>query len=291
MALTMSRRAWLILSAPPALGLLVAGILAFTLPKYYTAEVKLVVVDQSQASLLTRLEGLSSFIPQLGLGTLSGQSNRSEAIALLKSHFLIDQFISTHQLLPVLFEEDWDSKSGRWKEEDQEDWPTSWDGYKKFVEDVLAVREDFRSGLVTVEIEWRDAQLAAEWANGLVELGNKLFRERVRQEAQLTTEFINRELERISDLEIRQSLFELLLRELSRIVVANVREDYVYRVVDPAVVRDADDFSRPKRPLLLLAGLMFGLLVSAAIYLFRFRSDVSSSGIANSESKVIDAFR
>jgi uncharacterized protein involved in exopolysaccharide biosynthesis len=44
--------------------------------------------------------------------------------------------------------------------------------------------------------------------------------------------------------------------------MASVRKDYAFRVIDPAVAADSDQFVRPQRALLIVLGVLFGAALS-----------------------------
>jgi uncharacterized protein involved in exopolysaccharide biosynthesis len=52
-------------------------------------------------------------------------------------------------------------------------------------------------------------------------------------------------------------------------MIANVREDYSFKVIDPAVPADIEDYTKPRRLLLLVGGAVMGGLggISIAVFL------------------------
>ena len=50
-------------------------------------------------------------------------------------------------------------------------------------------------------------------------------------------------------------------------MLANIREEYGFKVIDPAVVSDKDKFVRPRRILLTSLGLFVGLSIGIFIAL------------------------
>ena len=161
-------------------------------------------------------------------------------------------------MLPVLFHRDWDEEAGRWKKMDTQDIPTLEDAYELFQDEILSVSKDSESGLVTLAIEWRDRFLAAEWANALTARLNLFLRKRDIEEAQKSIEYLNAELERHSSLEIRQGIYSLIQRQVETAMLANVREEYLFRILDIAVASDEDNYIWPKPAVFVLAGFVFG---------------------------------
>ena len=52
-------------------------------------------------------------------------------------------------------------------------------------------------------------------------------------------------------------------------MLAKVRDDYAFRVIDPAVTPEEGRFVRPKRLLLLAAGIVFGAFLCVFAVLLR----------------------
>ena len=62
-------------------------------------------------------------------------------------------------------------------------------------------------------------------------------------------------------------MYAAMENQLNAVMLAKARPDYALRVVDPALVPDAREPIKPKRRLLVLAGFVFGLFLSAVIVL------------------------
>ena len=49
--------------------------------------------------------------------------------------------------------------------------------------------------------------------------------------------------------------------QMNKIIFTNVREEYAFTVIDPAVAFDVDDYVHPKRVLIVAGGRVVGVLV------------------------------
>ena len=224
----------------------------------YDIDAIVVAADVPGMEGLESLGSLASLAATVGIGNLP-KNSVNEALAVLTSRTLIGSFITTTQLKPKLFRDDWDSESGAWRTGLLRTPPTDVDAYEYFMEEVLDVRNDPISGLVTIRVTWRDPDEAAAWANELVDLLNAEMRRKAIKDADDMMRFLEQELAKTQHVSIRQSIFGLLESQLNAKAVANVREEFALRFVDRAVSKDEKNFDHPR------IGLLAVLVVFAAV--------------------------
>jgi uncharacterized protein involved in exopolysaccharide biosynthesis len=208
--------------------------------------------------------GLAAFIGAANL--MSDGTRTTEALAVLRSRAFTLKFIQDENLMQVLFADRWDAQNKRWLNPERP--PTLEDAYRKFDSDVRRVIDDEETGLVRLEIYWTSPSLAARWANLLVERLNSQMRASAIAEAKASLGYLDRELQKANVVEMRQVLFGLVETQTKREMLANVEREFVFTVVDPAMVPDIDKHVKPKRPFIALAGVMLGLIVGCLISLF-----------------------
>jgi uncharacterized protein involved in exopolysaccharide biosynthesis len=261
---------WIVLTSTLVIAAIIGAHALFIARPLYSATVlmsPLNLNDDADAGsrIGSQLAGLVSFT---GL-TSSVGAGKDEAIALLNSRGFTQQFITDNNLLPELFASRWDKARGRWLVDSAEDIPTAEDGYVKFDNFVRKVMEDDKTGLVTLEIRWGDRIRAAEWANALVKALNKKIRENTVQEADKSIAYLNRQLLSTSELSVRQSIFGLLEKNIRKVMLASVRDDFAFRIIDPAIPSDPDKFVSPHRVLRIFVGAVVGFMLGVAVVLFR----------------------
>lgn len=259
------RHRWMMTAIVSAAGVL-ALLAAFAMSPVYRAEVLLAPASQSKG------DGVAGVLGQLGdLGSLfeayvgSGKDRTAESIATLKSRSLTGQFIAQHQLKPILFQERWESRTKTWREGARV--PTDLDAVELFDKRVRQVVVDRRTGLVTLSIEWGEPAAAAAWANALVREVNTRRREEAINEAKTSIAYLQRQLARNSAMEIQQAIYRLIEAQTKTMTVAATREEYAFRVIDPAVVPETR--IRPKRALMVLGGLVVGGVIAFFVVLLR----------------------
>lgn len=251
--------------------ILMAGVGAsFLMTPIYRIEVLLAPVDDTQnkglSALAGQFGGLASFA---GVDLGSSNTFKDEAIALLKSRQFTEEFIRDRQLLPILFYKKWDSGPKRWKSEDPDDIPTMWDANELFAEKIRSVHEDKKTGLITLALEWIDPGQAVDWAEDLVKRINERMRQRAIAEAQNSLRYLNEELKRTSATEIQQAIYGLIEAQTKTMMLANVRDEYAFKVIDPPAVPDPDEYEKPNRPVIAALSLMLGLFAGVLVGIWR----------------------
>lgn len=265
------RGKWLWITGTSVLCAVLLGIYSLRLPKIYAAESLVSIVEDpatggSSASGAARLGAIASAV---GVNLSGSEGHRAEYIALLSSRRLIADLITSNNLLVVLYASRWDDVMHSWKKVwYSSDAPTIDSAINYFRTKILEVAEDKRTGLVSIKIEWRDSQQAARWTNLLVTMVNDYVRKTTISEANRTIDFLNKELIRTTEIQVRDSIYRLMETNLSRIALANVQEQYALKNLDPARPADLNQNIRPRPLLAFIGGLMLGLLASVGIFLW-----------------------
>ncbi len=258
------RRWWLLLSIAVSLAGVTA--LAFLTTPIYRASVVMVPAFPSGGtgllgSALGQLNGLASLV---GVNVNTMDSQTEEALAVLQSRSFTEQFIVEKKLMPVLFADKWDSARDGWRGKP----PTLARAFRYFDKKVRTVIEDKKTGLVTVRVDWRDGVAAAQWANELVARLNAEMRSRAINEATADLQYLRSELATSSEVEVREAINRLIETQINQRMLADVTQEYAFRVVDRALPADPTDPLWPKRTWLLVGGAVFGLLIGIFVVLF-----------------------
>jgi uncharacterized protein involved in exopolysaccharide biosynthesis len=224
--------------------------------------------------------GLASLV---GIDIGSADSLKTEAVAVLGSRAFTESFIRDLDLTRTILPDEWDEAAGRWKETDPAKIPTVSDAARVFEQQVRGVSEDRQRGLITLSIEWYDREQAADWANTLVVRLNEYMRTRAISESQTSLEYLNKEVARTEVVELRQSIYRLIESQISRIMLANVRQQYSLRVVEPALVPTLRERVRPKRALIAIVGALVGLSLGTIAVLL-----AEATGLGTTRSRVAE---
>ena len=231
---------------------------AFLAPETYKAETLLAPVEEEKAGVPSALSQFGGLATMAGI-SIPGDTDKEKVVATLKSRKFITRFLSEQNLLPILFEEQWNSDVKEWKLAPGEKTPTLVAGYEVFIGSFMAVSEDKKSGLVTLSIKWKDPETAAVWANQLVTRLNEELRERAIEESDKRIQYLNQELAKTTVQDMRKVLYGLLETEKQKAMLANVNEEFALQVIDPAVPPEQRE--KPKRrTIVALGGFLGGFL-------------------------------
>tara|TARA_B100001750_G_scaffold247279_1_gene272469 strand:- start:2767 stop:3723 length:957 start_codon:yes stop_codon:yes gene_type:complete len=242
---------------------LVSIVISLLTPPVYKADVVMINQsnDQTQGSLASIGRQFGS-IAQLAGVEMPGDLEKGTALAIMRSRQFTDRFLEEFQLLPYFYENQWDQKNNQWIEGLP---PRKSDIYLK-MEGIINVAEDRATGILTLSVLDSDPNMSAKIANNLVYFLNQNIREDAIKESEIKIEYLNRELEKTTMTDARQMLFGLIAQQTQKIMLANAKEDYVFKIIDPAI---PPEFRiKPKRKTMVITGTLIGGFLSFLFAVF-----------------------
>lgn len=268
---------------------LIGGIAAKLVPKQFQATVIISPVSDDSGS--SRLGGLSSVLADVGglssslagIGA-SGNSQRSEYIAILQSEALTENYIRSHNLLQVIYPKLWDSSRNGWRDNNPAKHPSLWKANQLFKRSIRTVLVDAKTGLVTMSIKWTNPVDAAKWANDLVALANDYIRTKAIAQSQRNISYLNDQASKTDVVGIKQAIYSLIQTEISKLMLAQGRTEYALKVIDPAI--PPEQATSPIALIWATSGGFIGLLVSSvALYLHLYKIKLNATPQTISASK------
>lgn len=264
---------------------------ALSLPDIYKSEVTLAPVSEdSGLKIPGQLGGLAA-LAGVNLGGMGGGDKTGLALEILKSRDFIGRFIEQNDLyLPVMAANGWSRTEDKllWDpkvyNEQTQQWvrkvnapfqpkPSILETVEEFKK-LFSVNQDKTSGMVKLSVEHYSPLLAKNWADSLVRSINEEMRTRELAEAERSIAYLNQQIAQTNLADVRTMLFSLIEEQTKTLMLANVREEYVFKTVDPAVA--AEKKSKPSRALfVILTALLSGMLASLIVIIryFNRRSD------------------
>lgn len=260
---------------------------AISQPNIYKSEALLAPAEEKQQGGVGALAGQFG-----GLASLAGVSfggggtvNKTQlALEVLKSRQFISEFIEKHKILPDLMaaiawnrdnftveynSELYSKEDDKWVREVEAPYeakPSLQEAYKEFRRFMFATL-DKESGMITLSIEHISPVVAQRWVEWLIQDINTAMKSRDVEEAIKSTEFLTKQLENTKVADIRSVLYKLIEEQTKTIMFANVRDEYVFKTIDPALV--PEEKFKPKRALICILGTLLGCFIGVTIVLIR----------------------
>lgn len=261
---------------------------ALSLPNIYKADALLAPAESSNGGGLSKMAGqLGGLAALAGVNLAGGESSQADlAVQVMKSRQFAEEFITKHDLLvPLMAAKGWDLASNKlvlnedlynlntnkWIREPKGlrgSTPTKQEAFDFFNKEVLGINQDKDTGLYRVSISHYSPYIAQQWVNWLIEDINKVMRERTIAETSQNLAYLNTQLQRTAVTDMQSTFYKLIEEQTKSLMLAEVQEEFIFKVIDPAVVPELKD--GPKRALICVLGTLLGGMLGAAIVLVRF---------------------
>ncbi|WP_306331911.1 Wzz/FepE/Etk N-terminal domain-containing protein [Vibrio injensis] len=261
---------------------------ALSQPNIYKADTLLAPAESSGGGGLAKMAGqLGGLAALAGVNLGSGESSQTELAAqVIKSRRFIEHFIEKYDILvPLMAVKGWDLTTNQLiiddtvYDEQTQTWlrepkglrgvkPTAQEAHETFINNILTVSTDKTSGLYTVSVSHYSPFIAQQWATWLVEEINQVMRERTIAETTQNLNYLQEQLQRTSVADMQATFYKLIEEQTKSLMLAEVQDEFVFKVVDPAVVPELKD--KPKRALIVVLGTLLGGILGVAMVLVRF---------------------
>jgi capsular polysaccharide biosynthesis protein len=261
------RSRWLLIVIVSLVGALGSVVYCLLTPKWYRAQLLMEVVqpETGGSNLSSVAGGLGGIAALAGFDLAGNDILKKEFVAKIGSRAFTYRFMNDEGIIPILFADKWDATNQRWKS--AADQPSLEKAYKLFNSGVRAITEDRRNGLIRVTVDWKDPVLAMNWANKLVAQFNADAREIARDDARRSLEFLDRELAHTDIVDLRTTINGLIESETRKSMLASVREQYAFKIIDPAFLPGKEGIVWPRPALLTAVALMVGAIVGGLLAL------------------------
>ena len=224
--------------------------------------------------------------------TTQGAASGFEIVGLLKSNVLREKIIQQYNLMPVLFYKKWDASRQTWKKESETglnfnsiypawlrvffspalpngapikdpDIPDTWDALR-LLEDIVAIRQDNKQSTITISVEFRDPVRAAKIVDFFLTTLTNYMSSEAKRVAVINRKYLEEQLGSTSDPFIRQKTYNLIAQQIETAMMAGVKENFAFKVIDPPLAPDRK--IRPKHTqmvaLAFFASLFIGILTA-----------------------------
>jgi len=269
--------------------------ISLRMPNVYLSEATIAPTAQEKSGGLAALGGFGAMIAsEVGIG---GSGSLDQFDVVLKSRDLTNSIIQEHNLLPVIFDESWDAKAGKWKEagepssfqeakakalatlkeilgptpdekekkKDVSKNPTLQDAYKP-VQEMLNLKPDKKRNVMTIGFELKDPEMARTILNYYIVGLSEFLRRQVLEDAAAQQVDLSKQLARTSDPLLKTRLYELIARQMEKETLAKVQKYYSFNVIDPAFVPEKK--FKPKRAQICLISVVVAFFIAIFLAFF-----------------------
>ena len=138
--------------------------------------------------------------------------------------------------------------------------------YKTYIGNLI-LEEVPGTEFVRIGFKHKSPDIAAEWTGLVIQDLNNALREQEVREAESSIAYLRRQIDQTPLTELRKLFYNLIQSQTETMMLANVREEYVFKTIDPAIVPEKK--SEPKRALICVLGTLLGGFLALIYVLVR----------------------
>ena len=265
---------------------IVAIIYSLSLANIYTSSALLQINDSEDSgglsSMSSQYGGLASIA---GISLPSSSSKKSDyAVETIKSRDFLQHLLKFEGITENLFAAKsfnnsskkitydlalFDPLKGEWIREtsiNRKKVPSHLEIYPKYIKD-LNINIDSESGFIKISFSHLSPIFAKEFLDLVIRELNIVSRIRDLDESILALDFLQNQLPKVQQTDMRKSLNNLISSQLKTKMFANIRKDYLVSFIDGAFVPEVR--SAPNRSILCILGAFLGIIFSSLAVLIR----------------------
>ena len=259
-------------------------IYSLLLPNIYESKALLASVeeDSSLTGALSNYGGLAA-LAGISLPSGTNDSNSIKAIEMMDSLSFFENNLLPKIFLPDLMAVDyWDQKTNSLIYDDEifdissNSWvreysypkkliPSAQESFEAFEKEHFKISENKTSGFITLSVRHQSPFIAKKWVETVVEEINTFYRQKDKSDSEKTVAYLNEQILKTNLSEVKKVTAELLQREIQKLALVEVNEDYVFEYIYPAIAMEKK--SEPSRLLIVIIFTLFGAILSMFIVL------------------------
>ena len=228
---------------------------------------------------------------------MPASASASEIINLMKSNILRERMIEQHNLLPIMFYQQWDAKRQAWKKSDggfsfslnplayismitkaigpspprratpkkDPDAPEMWDALRA-LDGILKVTNNIKENTIVITADYRDPELAAKFVEYALKTLTDFMSSEAKRVATTNRVYLEQQLGTTMDPFIRQKTYNLIAEQIETAMMAEVKENFAFKVIDPPLAPDKK--IKPKRSQMVMLSLVVALFIGIFVAFF-----------------------
>ena len=239
------------------IGFIVSFIISIYLTPMYSSDILVSDNDDSNETSTSAIGGLASLA---GIQLPQANNKSLSTLAILNSKTFLKAFIKEYDLKPKIFKDLWLEKTNSWSGEEPSDLGAVGE-LKKLIE-----IKKVEGGLVRIIVSTYDPEFSLFIANKIVFFINDYMRKSAIEESENLIKFLEKEAVKSSLSDVKLRIFALIQENIAEKSLANVRQEFIYKVIDKAYLSDYPSF--PNKLQIRLSGIILGFLLAALLSVF-----------------------
>ena len=256
---------------------------ALSIPNVYRAEAILIPTEEAPnlSSSFGALGGLASIA---GINPQADISKVDEGIAVLNSFSFFEELNKKHNILPVLIAaKKWDKASGdiifdpkiydkknnQFLPDSRGNLPSLQLAHRAFKE-FASLKEDRRTGIVTLEVKHISPNVASTFALHTLNLLNETFRQKELEISRRSSEFLQLEISKTELSEVKVALSQLIQQNTQKAMIANSTPEFLFNVIQFPYTPEFK--FRPLRAIICIVSTIIGFILICASIIVRNQS-------------------
>lgn len=260
-------------------------IYALKLPNLYKASALVEVVDAKSSSnsiMASQFGGVASSLG-FALPNMSGDKG-SLVVETLQSKIFIKSILENPKIKENIYaiksydvntdkilydEKSFDSKSGKWirKAPINRSVEPSYIEVHESLQGTYSVTKDIKTGFITISYTHLSPVFANNFINLVIKTANDIARKSEIEDAQKAIDFLNLQNNNTNVLGVQESINSLIEAQLKILMLANIKENYLIRPIDPSFVPEIKTY--PNRKIICIIGAMLGGILSLMMVILR----------------------
>jgi capsular polysaccharide biosynthesis protein len=205
----------------------------------------------------------------------SPENEKDRLIARIHSFDFLKVFVEKHDLMKVIFRNQWDAQKNEWKTGEGVDIRRA---IIVFNAEMLGTDLDMKSDMLSIYITTPNPDLSASLANAFVAEFKLYQRQLVLDELSQRRSYLEKRLQETVNMESQRSIFRMLETQLSVETLINVRMNYPLEVIEPALAPLVK--SSPKRLLFSVIAFVATMFIGVTYVIGKALFEKIAKGLA-----------
>jgi len=263
-------------------------VISLTMTNIYQAKALITPISAKDSGGGGAISALAQQFGGLPGIALPASSSATEIVNLLKSNILREKVIERYQLLPVLFYKQWDAEKKDWKRgagsgislnpmtylgklasavisgeekgvrKKDPGIPDVWDGLR-MLEGIVKINPSIKENSITIMVDYYDPEMAAKMVDYFLTALTDHMSTEARRVASINQKYLEEQLGKTADPLIKQKIYNLIAQQLETSMMAEVKENFAFKVIDPPKVPDRK--IKPKRAQMVMLSFVVAVFM------------------------------